>query len=91
MKPIEFKGQNVIFAENQPEYQNLPALVIEGHEMEVISCWSFSESEWEAMSKNRCFYLRQLRFGKMIDGIYVPNLLQPILPMAELGDNIALI
>ena len=26
MKPIKFKGHNVVFAEDQPEYQPLPAL-----------------------------------------------------------------
>lgn len=26
MRPIEFKGQNIIFAKDQPEYLPLPAL-----------------------------------------------------------------
>lgn len=77
MKPIEFKGQNIIFAKDQPEYQPLPALRMP--DGEVITCWQFSDDEWERMSKNRCFYLSQLTFN---------GALQPIMPMAELGDNI---
>jgi hypothetical protein len=37
MKPIEFKEQNLIFAENQKEYLPLPAHKTE--DGEVISCW----------------------------------------------------
>lgn len=45
MKPIDFKEQNVVLAENQPEYQSLPALKIEGHEGQVTSCWGLSFTE----------------------------------------------
>ena len=40
MKPIKFKEQNCIYAENQPEYLPLPA-----HKDEkgiVISCWKMT-------------------------------------------------
>lgn len=77
MKPISFAGQNVVFGENQPEYQPLPALRMP--DGEVITCWQFTDEEWERMSKNRCFYLSQLTFN---------GALQPIMPMAELGDNL---
>ena len=45
MKPIEFKEQNVVFAENQPEYQPLPAFRDYGPQGEVISCWRLSFRE----------------------------------------------
>lgn len=90
MQAIDFPGRNVILGENQPEYQNLPAICMPAPEYEVISCWQFNDAEWEAMSKNRCFFISQYRFGNMVDGIYIPNALQPILPMAELGDNLKL-
>lgn len=45
MKPVKFKHQNVVFAENQPEYAPLPALKIEGTEGVVISCWKMSFRE----------------------------------------------
>lgn len=91
MKPKDFPGRNVIFAEDQPEFQNLPALLLPGIEGEVITCWSFSETEWEAMSKNRCFFLSQYCGTRLTEeGFLINNPLQPILPMAELGDNIIL-
>jgi hypothetical protein len=39
MKPVKFKHQNIVFAEDQPQYQPLPALKIESDTGEVISCW----------------------------------------------------
>jgi hypothetical protein len=92
MTPIEFKGQNVIFAKDQPEYQPLPALVIEGNEGEVISCWQLTDEELERLNKTKCIYLSQLCFTHIDkDGNQRLNPLQPILPMVELGDNITLI
>lgn len=37
MTPIKFKGQNIVFGANQPEYQPLPALKL--HDGQVITCW----------------------------------------------------
>lgn len=45
MKPIKFKHQNIVFAENQPEYQPLPALKIDAPTGEVISCWKLTFKE----------------------------------------------
>lgn len=45
MKAVKFKHQNVVFAENQPEYQSLPALRIDSPEGIVISCWKLSLKE----------------------------------------------
>ena len=45
MKPIKFKEQNCIFAENQPEYLPLPAHKIDEPEGRVISCWKLSFKE----------------------------------------------
>lgn len=90
MTPRDFPGRNIIMGENQPEYQPLPALVLSGPEFEVISCWQFTPDELAAINANGCMYISQLRFGTIKDGIYTPNALQPILPMAELGDNLRL-
>lgn len=92
MTPIDFHGRNIIFGEGQPEYQPLPAILVPGIEGEVITCWSFSEEEWEVMSKTRCFFLSQLCFRYQDEnGVWINNSLQPILPMAELSDNIRLL
>lgn len=45
MKPVKFKHQSIVFAENQPEYQPLPALRLDGPEGNVISCWKLSFKE----------------------------------------------
>ena len=42
MKPIEFKHHNVIYAKDQKEYRNLPALKLDSPQGEVISCWKLS-------------------------------------------------
>ena len=42
MSPIKFKEQNVVYAENQPEYLPLPAFKNESPQGEVISCWQLS-------------------------------------------------
>ena len=47
MKPIKFKEQNVVFAENQPEYNPLPAFINKDTNSmgQVISCWELSFKE----------------------------------------------
>ena len=45
MKPVKFKHQNIVFAENQPEYTPLPALKLDSPEGEVVSCWKLSFKE----------------------------------------------
>lgn len=45
MKPIRFKEQNVIYAENQDEYQPLPALKTNDDMGTVVSCWELSFKE----------------------------------------------
>ena len=42
MKAKEFKHQNVVFAENQPEYTPLPALKIKSKQGEVVFCMGLS-------------------------------------------------
>ena len=81
MEPIPFKGQNIVFGANQPEYRPLPALKINGPEGEVITCWQMTDEEIEAIVQNKCIYFKQLTFN---------GPLQPILPMAQLGDDVDL-
>ena len=55
MKPIKFKDQNTIVAEDQPPYQALPALKIDSPEGEVISCWKLTFIE-----RLRVLFLRRI-------------------------------
>ena len=79
MKPITFKGQNIIFGENQKEYQPLPAQRLP--DGEVITCWEFTDEEIERVVKNKCMYIKMQTFN---------NPLTPIMPIVELGDDIEL-
>ena len=38
MKPIEFKGQNVVFAKDQDGYQPLPACIKKDNYGTVVTC-----------------------------------------------------
>lgn len=80
MKPIKFKGQNVVFGEDQDQYQPLPALKLP--DGQVITCWEFTDEEVEQIVQNRCMYINQLTFNKF---------LQPILPVVNLEDGFRLL
>jgi hypothetical protein len=72
MKLVDFKGRNVIYAENQPEYQPLPALKLD--DGRLICCWKLS---W----KDR---LRVLLFGEVWHQVLTFNMpLQPQLLSIE--------
>lgn len=45
MKPIKFPEHNIVFAENQKEYQPLPAFKNNSPQGEVVSCWQLSFKE----------------------------------------------
>ena len=61
MKPIEFKGCNVVFAKDQPEYLPLPA-----HRNEegcVTTCWKLTFVERIIVLFKGTFYLQTLTFN----------------------------
>ncbi len=68
MKAKTFKHQNVVFAEDQPEYTPLPALKIKSKQGEVIFCMGLS------------FYerMRVLFFGEIWVSLLMFN--QPLTP-----------
>ncbi len=45
MKPVIFKEHNRVYGKDQKEYIPLPALIKDGEEGEVITCWSLSFKE----------------------------------------------
>jgi len=72
MKPINFPESNVILAEDQPEYQNLPVLSEE--DGTVTSCWQLTWKE----------KFRVLFTGKIwITTLTFRNAFQPVLPRIE--------
>lgn len=66
MKPIEFKDQTCVIAENQDEYQNLPALVIPDNGFNtVISCWELSPEELEKVKETGKIWVSVMAFGAL--------------------------
>lgn len=79
MKPVEFKGQNVIYGKDQPEYQPLPAMRLP--DGTIYTCWELSEDELKEVMETRKIYVSQLTFNQPI---------HPILLMTDLSSNIEL-
>lgn len=75
MEVIKFKGCNVVFAENQPEYLPLPAHRSNTSDGVVTSCWKFSFME----------RLKILIGGKLFLQIMTFN--QPLQPLKMVLDN----
>lgn len=71
MKPVNFKGQNVVFAKDQPEYQPLPALKLDTPEGEVISCWKLSFKERVKILFTGRIWLSLMSFNKLLTPSYL--------------------
>lgn len=69
MKPIEFPNQNTVFAENQAEYQSLPAH--QTTDSEVISCWRLSLWERVRVLFTGCVWLRTWTFHRPLQPLYL--------------------
>lgn len=72
MNAINFKGQNIVFAEDQPEYNPLPAFA--DTDGTVLTCWKLSFWERLKILFTGRFYLIVHTFNKP---------LQPILPLID--------
>lgn len=71
MKPIEFEEQNILFGENQPEYQPLPAFKGKGPQGEVISCWELTDEEIEKLKVTKQIWVSLLTFDKPLHPIFI--------------------
>lgn len=80
IKAVDFRGTNVVFAENQDEYLALPAMKLP--DGETYTCWQLDEEALEDLKKNGGkIYVCMLTFN------------QPLMPlslMTKLEDNIEL-
>lgn len=72
MKPIKFDGSNVVFAEDQPEYEPLPAK--KDSDGTITTCWELTPEEREIIANGGNLWLRILTFNKP---------LQPVCPSIE--------
>lgn len=75
MQPVKFKGANVTFAENQPEYKPLPAFIDE--QGNVVTCWELSNEDFEKLVETKRIYLSIKTFN---------NPLQPIFMTADVNE-----
>ena len=64
MKPIEFKEQNIIYAENQDEYQSMPAHRVDGDPSgTVICCWQLTEEERKQVAETGLLWCSTMTFN----------------------------
>ena len=83
MKPIEFEGQNVVFAKDQPEYNPLPAFRNNSPEGEVVTKWELSEEDLEAINETGCIWLQQMTFNNPLQPILLSS--KPLITLTDEG------
>ena len=67
MKPIKFEGHNVVYAENQKEYNPLPA-----HRDEngvVTTCWQLDAEDLAEINRTGKIWLSQMTFNKPLQPV----------------------
>lgn len=64
MKPVEFKECNIKFAENQDEYNTLPAFKENSPRGNVVTCWRLSFKERVRVLFLGNIWLNLLSFNK---------------------------
>ena len=75
MKAVKFDEVNVIYAENQEEYESLPVFKPENDEYGlIVACFELSPDELKSVSENGKIWLSVLTFN---------NPLQPVLLSAH--------
>ena len=62
--PLFQSGTEVIFAEDQPEYIQLPAIRFPGAEGLVVSRWTFTNEERDAIYAGEDLFLGTLTFNQ---------------------------
>ncbi len=72
MKPIEFEGQNVVFAKDQPEYIPLPAFRDE--KGNITTVWEFTPEERALIARGENLNINVMTFNQA---------LQPLRPYIE--------
>ncbi len=68
MNPIDFKGSNVVFAKDQPQYLQLPAHVDRVNGV-VTSCWKLTWKERLKVLITGKMFISQLTFNKALQPI----------------------
>lgn len=82
MKAVEFKEQNLKFAENQDEYENLPARA-ENNGI-VTFCMEFDEEELKILKEKKVLHITRLTFKGPVQPIKV-SFTKPKFPVSYKG------
>ena len=69
MKPIKFEGHNIVYAENQPEYNPLPAFKDENGT--IVTCWELTNEDFERIVETRRIYLSVMTFNNPLQPVYL--------------------
>ncbi len=80
MKIIDFKEANVKIAENQPEYQTVPAYW-NGKEGSLVYCFELSQAEIDQIKEQKCIYFKQLTFGQPMQPIHPSVFQRELMPV----------
>lgn len=68
MKAVEFPEANIKIAENQPEYETLPALH-DPDEGSIVYCFQLSEEEKKQVIETGRIWIKQLTFNRPMQPI----------------------
>lgn len=82
MEPVKFDGVNVVFGENQPEYDQLPAERVGRPESgQIITCWEVSPEEIKRIQETGKIWLSVLTYGQPLHPVLLttdkPNTYNP--------------
>lgn len=66
MTPVEFGGQNIVFAKDQPEYRPLPAHLVDNIEGTVFFCWQLTEEEKAEVLRTGLIWHEVLTFNRAL-------------------------
>ena len=83
MTPTKFEGQNVVYAENQPEYLPLPAMQLQDEGGTVITCWELSDDELKEVVKNKKVYLSMMTFRNPLQPVSLQTSLAGFFELKE--------
>lgn len=83
MTPVKFEGHNVVFAEDQPEYQPLPALATRNEKGEVITCWELSDEELAEVIKSKRVYLSQYTFNTPLQPVMIHSSIEKFIHLPD--------
>jgi hypothetical protein len=76
MKPVSpvlpgYNVNEVLFAENQPEYMQLPAVRVESPEHQVLTRWQLSDEDRQRVAQGADVYLWVSTFGMPLQPVVV--------------------